>query len=73
MSERIQENAKDRARAAHQRAQRARKRASANEQRGNEELARLHRQSAELQADAASDAETLLELDQQIEGDQLGQ
>jgi hypothetical protein len=35
-------------------------------------MARLHRNSAELHADAASDAETLLELDQQIEGNQLG-
>jgi hypothetical protein len=33
--------------------------------------ARVHRHSAELQADAAADAETLLELDQEIEGDQL--
>jgi hypothetical protein len=36
-------------------------------------MARLHRRAAELQADAASDAETLLELDRQVEGDQLGE
>ena len=73
MSERIQENAKDRARAAHERELDARQRTRANEQRGNETLARLHRNSAELQADDASAAEALLELDQQIEGAQLGQ
>ena len=73
VSKRIQENAKDRARAAREREQHARQRARANEKRGNENLARLHRNSADLQADAAADAEALLELDRQIEGDQLDQ
>jgi hypothetical protein len=36
-------------------------------------MARLHDDAAELQADAASDAESLIELDRQIEGDQLGE
>jgi hypothetical protein len=33
--------------------------------------ARLHRNTAELHADAAANADTLVELDQEIEGDQL--
>jgi hypothetical protein len=73
MSKRIQQNAQDRVAAAHQREQNARERARVNESRGNRTMARLHRDSAELQADAASAAKTLLELDKQIEGDQLGQ
>jgi hypothetical protein len=73
MSERIQKNAKHRADAARQREQNARQRARSNEERGDLEMARLHRNSADLQADAAVDAETLLELDREVEGDQLGQ
>jgi hypothetical protein len=34
-------------------------------------MARLHDHAAELHADAASDAETVIELDRQIERDQL--
>jgi hypothetical protein len=71
MSERIQQNATKRVQAARRREQNARERAQANEDRGNAENAHRHRVSAELQADAASDAETLLELDKHIEGDRL--
>jgi hypothetical protein len=71
MSERIQKAARDRAEAARQRERNARERARRNQERGDWAMERLHRQSAELQADAAKDAEQLIELDQQIEGDQL--
>lgn len=71
VSKRIQENAKRRAEAARERERSARQRALANEERGERELARLHGNSAELQADAASAAETLLGLDRQAEGDHL--
>ncbi len=71
MSRRIQQNADARARAAREREEKARQRALRNEQEENHELARLHRNAAELQADAAADAETLLELDQKVEGDRL--
>lgn len=71
MSERIQKEAKQRADAAHQREANARQRARENEERGQPGMARLHRNSADLQADAASDAETLLDLDKEAEGDQL--
>jgi hypothetical protein len=73
MSKRIQQNAQDRVDAAHQREQNARERARVNEARGNRTMARVHRDSAEHQADAASSAESLLNLDRHIEGDQLGQ
>lgn len=66
MSERIQENAKERGDAARQREQDARQRARSNEERGDLEMGRLHRNSAELQADAASDAKTLFELDRKL-------
>ena len=72
MSKQRQENAKARATAARDRERNAWERARLNEERGDHELARLHHHAAELQADAASDAETLIELDRQIEGDQLG-
>lgn len=71
MSKRIQENAKKRADAARQRERNARERERLSEARGNQTQARLHRSSAELHADAAVHAETLLDLDQDIEGDQL--
>jgi hypothetical protein len=72
VSKRRQENAKARAEAARDRERNARERARLNEERGDDKMARLHQDSAERQADAASDAETLIELDRQIEGDQLG-
>ena len=71
MSERVQQQAKARAEAARQRERRARERAQASEKRGDLGLKRLHRASAERQADVASKAKTLIDLDQQIEGDQL--
>lgn len=54
--------------AAQRRERKARERARAGEERGLPSIARLHRKSAELQADAAADAKTLLELDEEIEG-----
>jgi hypothetical protein len=57
--------------AAREREQNARERARRNEERGDREMARLHDHAAELHADGASDAETLNELDRQIERDQL--
>lgn len=72
MSERVQRDAKARAEAAHERESRARERARLNRERGDEASARRHDQSAELQADAAKDAETILKLDQELDGDQLG-
>jgi hypothetical protein len=71
MSKRLQQRAKDRADAARRREQTTRERARHSEARGDRMAARLHNYSAELQADAAADAETLLELDQELEGDQL--
>ena len=71
VSERRQKKAQERVEAARERERKARLRARVTEEHGNPTVARLHRKSAELQADAASDAETLLKLDQQIEGDQL--
>jgi aminoglycoside phosphotransferase (APT) family kinase protein len=71
VSRRIQQNALDRGRAAREREKNARERARVRAESGDHDIARLHLRSAELQADAASDADTLLELDQQVEGDQL--
>lgn len=71
MSKERQKNAKARAKAARNREQNARERARLNEESGHRELARVQRSSAERHADAASDAESLIKLDQQIEGDQL--
>lgn len=39
---------------------------------GRHTEARVHRHSGELHADAAAEAETLIGLDQDVEGDQLG-
>jgi hypothetical protein len=72
VSKQRQQNARARAKAAREREQNARERARRNEERGDPEMARLHDHAAELHADAASDAETLIELDRQIERDQLG-
>lgn len=72
VSKRIQETAREREPAARERARKARDRAHTNEDRGNDEMARIHRGAADLQADVAEDAKALRELDQRIEGDQLG-
>ena len=48
-----------------------RERARRSEARGDRMAARLQRNTAELHADAAANADTLIELDQEIEGDQL--
>ncbi len=69
--EAIAAESKDRADGARTRERNTRERARRSEGRGDHMGARLHRNSAELQADAAAGAETLLELDQEIEGDQL--
>ena len=71
MSRRVQKNAKERADAARERERSARERARRSEARGDRVAARLHRNTAELHADAAANADTLIELDQEIEGDQL--
>ncbi len=71
MSERIQRRAKKNAEARRQREQNARGRAEAAEERGDPMVARLHRQTADLQREAAEDSEALLEADRKIEGDQL--
>jgi hypothetical protein len=73
MSEQIQRNAHNRADAARDREERARERARANRERGEDQMARIHQATAELHADAATAADTLLELDQALEGDQLPQ
>ena len=70
MSELIQRKADEQANARRQREKSARERAEANRQRGERILARLHDEAADLQADAAEDAERLAEADRQAEGDQ---
>jgi hypothetical protein len=72
MSKRIQELARERVLAARRRERNARERSHASEKRGATWIARLHRNAAELQGDAAAGAETLLELDRGVEGDRLG-
>ena len=71
MSTRVQQKAKDRARAARERARSTRERAQGSEARGRHSEARLHRNSAELHAEAAADGQTLIKLDQDVERDQL--
>lgn len=73
MSRRVQQRvrAKARAEAARARGRNARERAQHSDERGRHLEARVHRNSAQLLADAAADAEILIELDQQVEGDQL--
>jgi nucleotide-binding universal stress UspA family protein len=73
VSKQRQKKAQALAKAAREREQNARERARRNQEHGDPEMARLHDHAAELHADAASDAETLIELDRQIEGDQLGE
>ena len=62
---------KERADAARKRERNTRERARRSEARGDRMAARLQRNTAELHADAAANADTLIELDQEIEGDQL--
>jgi hypothetical protein len=71
VSSRIQRNALRRARDARRRAENARQRGAAAEARGDSLLARLHLDSAARQEAAAQNAETLIKLDREVEGDQL--
>lgn len=71
MSKRVQQRAKARADAARERERNAREGRSTATNRGRHTEARVHRNSAELHADAAADAETLIELDQEVGGDHL--
>ena len=71
VSERIQKEAQDRARAS-KREQNARERERASADRGEEYLA-PHRYSAEQQAGSAAASERLLDMDRVAEGDQLGE
>jgi len=71
MSRRLQKAAKERADAAREREGNARARAHGSEPSGDRVAATLHRHTAELHADSAATADTLMELDQEIEGDQL--
>ena len=62
---------KERADAARKRERNTRERARRSEARGDRMAARLQQNTAELHADAPANADTLIELDQEIEGDQL--